>query len=223
MAAHQFEVIFEILFRASVGKRSSRQVRQALSNGQIQLLDEGGVQCRGVLGIVQHFFEPPQRSHEPTSFDLHDAIVSSGLEHLAVESRWPKDATDDLLVEIETVGDDQGKILEIHPARHVTNEGESVSIASSSDGRRGPEPRPNLDRDEDPRGPRLSAGEGTNLVGLEFLDSESGGPSLVEATARVGGPLKPASDGVPRDPFDASNRGDADTLDPQGDHRIERR
>ena len=68
------------------------------------------------------------------------------------------------------------------------------------------EPRPNLDCDEHPRWPRLAADEGANFVGLELLDDESGNPSLVEATANVGGFLKPSSDGVPGKPFDASNR-----------------
>ena len=185
--------------------------------------NERRVQCRRVLGVVEHFFEPPRRSHQLSSFDLHDTIVSSRLEHLAVQSRWTKDATDDLLVEIESVGDDQGKTLEIHPVRDVAQQSERVSVASSSGHCRWPKPRPNLDRDEYPRWPRLAAGEGANFVGLELLDGESGSPSLVEATANVGGFLKPSSDGVPGKPFDASNRRDADALDSESDHCVESR
>jgi len=48
--------------------------------------------------------------------------------------------------------------------------------------------------------------------GNSWIDAESGNPSLVEATANVGGFLEPSSDGVPGKPFDASNRRDADTL-----------
>ena len=36
-------------------------------------------------------------------------------EDLAVETRWPEEATDDFLVEFESIRDDQGKTLEIHP------------------------------------------------------------------------------------------------------------
>ncbi len=131
---------------------------------------------------------------------------------MRVERRWPQDATDNLLVEIEPVGDDQRKTLEIHPFRDVAQQSERVSVASSSGHCRWPEPRPNLDRDEYPRWPRLAAGEGANFVGLELLDAESGSPSLVEATANVGGFLKPSSDGVPNNPFDPSDRGNADAL-----------
>ena len=48
-------------------------------------------------GVVEPLFEPPRRSHQPSSFDVNDAIVSSRLEHLVIENRWTKDATDDLL------------------------------------------------------------------------------------------------------------------------------
>jgi len=50
------------------------------------------------------------------------------------------------------------------------------------------------------------------------LDAESGGPSLVAASANIGGFLERSSDGVPGKPFDASNRRDADALDSESDH-----
>ena len=63
-------------------------------------------------------------------------------EDLAVETRWPEEATDDLLVEFESIRDDQGKTLEIHPLRKVAKQSTSVPIASPSRHRRWPEPRP---------------------------------------------------------------------------------
>ena len=39
-------------------------------------------------------------------FDLDDAIVSARFEDLAVETRWTEEATDDLLVEFESIRDD---------------------------------------------------------------------------------------------------------------------
>ena len=48
-------------------------------------------------------------------FDLDDTIVPASFEDLAVETRWPEEATDDLLVEFESIRNDQGKTLEIHP------------------------------------------------------------------------------------------------------------
>ena len=66
-----------------------------------------------------------------TSFDLDDTIVSACLQDLSKERRLPKDAADHLLVEIESVGDDQWKTLEGHPVGDVAHEGERVPVASS--------------------------------------------------------------------------------------------
>ena len=88
IATQELEVLFELLLRASVGKRSPQEVRRALSNGQIQTLDERGVQTRGVLRVIECFFESPRGSMNGSSFDPHDAIVPSRLEDLRVESRW---------------------------------------------------------------------------------------------------------------------------------------
>ena len=124
-------------------------------------------------------------------------------------------------LEIESVGDDQGKFREIHSARQVTNQRQSVPVASSPDDCRLPETRPNFDRGEDPCRPILASGERANLVRLKLLDSESDGPSVVEATARIGCLLEPARHGVPPDTRDPSDRGDADALDSQCDDRVE--
>ena len=202
-----------------MGKSSSRQIGRAPADGQIHPFDERRVQGRRVLGLGERLCEPPRRAHSGPSFDSNDAIVSSRFEYLTVESCWTKDATHDLLVELESVGDDQGKTLDIHAVRDVAQKRERVTVAASSGHRRRPEPRPHLDGDEHPRGPRLAADEGANFIGLELLDHESGNPSLVEATANVGGTLQPSSDGVPGNPLDPSNRGNADPLDPESNNR----
>ena len=49
---------------------------------------------------------------------------------LAVETRWTEEATDDLLVEFESIRDDQGKTLEIHPSRKAAKQSVSVPVAS---------------------------------------------------------------------------------------------
>ena len=213
-------MFFELLLRAGVGKRSPRQIGRALPDGQIQPLDERGVQRRGVLGVFERFLETPGRSHHASSFHLHDAIIPARLEDLAIETSGPKDATEDLFVEIESVGDDQRKTPVIHSVGNVASKRQSVSVASSSGHRRWPEPRPHFDRDENPRGPLLVAGEGTNLVGLQLLDNESRDPSVVEATASVRRPLEPTSDGVPGNPFDSSNRRNTDTFDPESNDLV---
>ena len=114
------------------------------------------------------------RAHPLSSFDLNDAIVSSRLEHLAVENRWTKDATDDILVEIKSVGDDQGTGRELHARRDVAHERPRVSVASPPDDGRRPETRPHLNRRKNPRGPRLPTDERADLVGLKLFDDEAG-------------------------------------------------
>ena len=99
-------MLFELVVQARMGQRSPSQISRALSDRQIQPLDERSVQRRRVLGVVERLLETPRGAHQCSSFDLHDAIISSRLEHLAVESRRSEDATHHLLVEIESVSDD---------------------------------------------------------------------------------------------------------------------
>ena len=214
-------MLIEPLRRASVGKRSSRKVCRALPDGQIQPLDERRVQCRRVLGVIERVFESPRGSVQRSPFDLDDTIVPASFEDLAVETRWPEEATDDLLVEFESIRNDQGKMLEIHPPRKVVKQSVSVPVASPSRHRRWPEPRPDLDRNEDPTRRLLVARERANLVGLKLFGSEAGDPCVVELTTHLGCLLEPAGDGVPGNPFDPGNRGNADTLDSESDDHIE--
>ena len=153
-------------------------------------------------------------------FDLDDTIVPARLEDLAVETRWPEEATDDLLVEFKSIRDDQGKTSETHPLRKVAKQSVSVPVASPSRHRRWPEPRPDLDRNEDPTRRLLVARERANLVGLKLFGSEASDPSVVESTTHLGCLLEPAGDGVPGNPFDPRNRGNADTLDSESDDPI---
>ena len=94
MTAHELEVVFELLLRASVGKRSSNEVGRALLDGQIQALDERGVQCRRIFQVFERFFEAPPGSQQLSTFDLHDAIVASGLQDLRIEHGQPENAAD---------------------------------------------------------------------------------------------------------------------------------
>ena len=157
-------------------------------------------------------------------------FIPAGDEHVqdprkkvmgAATARWPEEATDDLLVEFESIRDDQGKTSEIHPPRKVAKQSVSVPVASPSRHRRWPEPRPDLDRNEDPTRRLLVARERANLVGLKLFGSEASDPSVIESTTHLGCLLEPAGDGVPGNPFDPGNRGNADTLDSESDDPIE--
>ena len=111
--------------------------------------------------------------------------------------------------------------LEIHPPRKVAKQSVSVPVASPSRHRRWPEPRPDLDCNEDPTRCLLVAHERANLVGLKLFGSEASDPSVIESTIHLGCLLEPAGDGVPGNPFDPGNRGNADTLDSESDDYIE--
>ena len=81
---------------------------------------------------------------------------------------------------------------------------------------------PDFDRREDPSGAALAADERVELIRLKLFDSDSRDRLAIETTAHLGCPLEPARDGVPGNPLDPSNRGNADTLDSESDDRIKR-
>ena len=192
-----------------------------MTNCEVEPLDERRVQCRRVLGVIERFFESPCGSNQLSSFDLHDTIIPARLEDPAVETSWPEHAADDLRIEIKSVRNDKREPQKIHSAPHVTNEDQSVSVASPSDDGRRPETRPDFDRRENPRWLRFRAYESANLVRLELLDGESGDRLVVESTTHLGCPLEPAGDGVPGNPLDPRDPGNADTLDSESDDHIE--
>ena len=216
-------MFFELVLRARMGERSPRQIGRALSDGEIHPFNERRVQCRRVLGVGEPCFEPPRRAYPLSSVDLNDAIVSSRLEHLVEENRWTKDATDDLLIEIKSVGGDQGTGRELHARRDVAHERPRVPVAAPPDDGRRPEARPHLNRRKNPRGPRLPTGERADLVGLKLFDDEASTPALAKSTTHGGGSFEPAGDGVPGQPFDPGDRGQANALDSERDDGVERR
>jgi hypothetical protein len=141
------------------------------------------------------------RHASPISALRSNAIVPTGLDHLAVQTRWSQNATDNSLVEFESVSDDQKARFQIHSAGYVLKESERVSVASSPhDGRR-PKPRPEVHRGEDPDRVFLAGDDRPNFVSLKLRDCESCYSSIVEPTTRMGGLFEPASDGIPGDPL----------------------
>ena len=106
--------------------------------------------------------------------------MATRLDHLRVERRGTEDPTDDRPVELEAVGDDQGTCCELHARRDVTNERQGVPVAASPDDSRRPETRPDLNRREHPRRPRLPPGERPDLVGLQLCGDEAGGPAVAK-------------------------------------------
>jgi hypothetical protein len=89
VAAKQLQVIFETLLPTQVADRPPKRIGRALSDREIQPLDERSVQFRGVLRVAQRLFESPRVADQRSSLDLDDAIVPTGLDDLAVQTRWP--------------------------------------------------------------------------------------------------------------------------------------
>ena len=87
-------MLFELVVQARMGQRSPSQISRALSDRQIQPLDERSVQRRRVLGVVERLLESPPGSQQLSTFDLHDAIVASGLQDLRIEHGRPENAAD---------------------------------------------------------------------------------------------------------------------------------
>ena len=135
-ATKQLQVTFETLFPSRVVDRPPKKISRALPDREVQPLDKRSIQFRGVLGVAQRLFESPRVADQRSSLDLDDAIVPTGLDHLAVQTSWPQNATDNSLVKLKAVCGDQGDTFKIHSAGYVLKEGEPVSVASSSyDGR----------------------------------------------------------------------------------------
>jgi len=105
MAAKQLQVIFETLLPSRVTYRPPKKIGRALSDREIQPFDERRVQFRGVLGAAQPLFQSPRGAGHCSSLDLDNAIVRTRLDDLAVETGWPKEATDNFSVRVESVTD----------------------------------------------------------------------------------------------------------------------
>jgi hypothetical protein len=116
VAAKQLQVIFQTLLPTRMADRPPKKIGRAQSDREVQPLDERSVQFRGVLGVAQRLFESPRGADHSSSLDLDDAIVPTPLDDLAIETGWPKDATDNFLVKLEAICDDQRDTFKIHSA-----------------------------------------------------------------------------------------------------------
>jgi hypothetical protein len=194
-----------------------------LSDREVQPFDKGRVQFRGVLGISKHLLQSPVSTDYCSVLDLHNTIVATGFDDLPVQTRGSKDTADDLRIKGESVRGNQRDTFEIRSAEDIPEDGEGVSIASSSHDCRRPKPRPDLDRGEDPNGLFLVVDDRTDLIRLKLCDRDSIDSSIVEAATRAGSFLEPAMNGIPGDLLYPSNRGLVQALDAEGGDLIEGR
>jgi hypothetical protein len=115
VAAKQLQVIFETLLPTLVADRPPKKIGRALSDREIPPLDERSVQSRRVLGVAQRLFESPR----VTGQILRSTLMMQSF--LRVLITWPyrqagPNATDNSLVEFESVSGDQRGTFKIHSA-----------------------------------------------------------------------------------------------------------
>jgi hypothetical protein len=220
IAAKQLKVIFETRLPSRVTSRSPAKIRRALSDREIQPFDKGRVQFRGVLGVAQRLFQAPWCADHRSSLDLDNAIIPARLDDLAIETRWAEDATDNSMVKLESVRGDQRETFETHSAGYISEKGESVPVAPSSDDGRWPKPRPDIDRDENPDRLVLAANNCAELICLKFRNGESYYFFIVEPTTRGGCLFEPAIDSIPADSLYSSDCGLIQTFDAESSNLI---
>src|SRR5262245_55297409 len=85
IAAEQLNVIFETFLPAGLTDRSPPQIGRALSDREIQPLNERGVQFHGVLRVPQSLLQPPGSDHSSSLHSDHP-IVPAGLDHLTIKT-----------------------------------------------------------------------------------------------------------------------------------------
>jgi hypothetical protein len=159
-------------------------VRFSRSTNEVFSFTESSDSCRACCS-----------SNYGSPLDLDYPIVPAHLDHLTVDTRWPKDSSDDSFVELESVGGDQRGGLKIHSIREVAKQVPCVMVASFADYARRPKPRPNVDHNEDPDRLLLAPHDGSDLVGLKFYDGKSVYFQIIEPTTAGGCPLQAESTG----------------------------
>ena len=215
-----FHLIFESLASACVTCGAPRQVGSALTYREVQAFDERRVDRCGVLGFQKRLFESPVSANDAATLSTNHAVVPSRLQHLRVDAADAKEASNDLLVVLESIGHDERKADLPHPCSGVFEERARVSIATPTDDGRRPKARGDVERREDPHDVILPSGERSNLVRLDFRDIELLDVCVIELPTVQSGSLEPSVHGVPAESFDPGDRELADAFDAErGDVR----
>jgi hypothetical protein len=87
-----------------------------------------------------------QSSSSDYGSSLHPdhSIVPARLDHLTVNTRWPKHSPDDSLVELESVRRDEWNHFKIHSLEEVSKQIQRVAVAPFADYSRRPKARPDV-------------------------------------------------------------------------------
>ena len=105
---------------------TTAKVGRALPDGQIQPLDVRSVQLLRILRGTPRPIPPPCRTGPGFPLDLDHTIIPSFLHDLTVQARSPKESSDNLTIELESVGRDQREVASRGPGEHSSRNKVSV-------------------------------------------------------------------------------------------------
>jgi hypothetical protein len=153
---------------------------------------------------------------------LNHTIIPSFLDDLAEQASDAKDSPNHLPIELESVRSDQGEMTSRRPSAKLSKQSERVAIAASADNRRRPKARPDFDGSEDPdRRMPIATNHSSDLIHLQFADSDLCNLLMVESATGGSGFLQPAIHRVPSNLLDSGNRRFVHSLDAQSGNFIE--
>ncbi len=106
-AAEELQVIIERPLLPCMARGTTTQVGRALTNREIQPLDERGAQLRRVLRVLKRIGKSPLRTHDQSRSHAHDSVALDPLDDLGEHAPEAKHVANRGRVELESVGRDQ--------------------------------------------------------------------------------------------------------------------
>ncbi len=92
MTAEELNMFAKPVVASRVGYRPTAQVSRALTNRQVEALDERRVPRLGILGLQQGFVQAAGRADLQAPFDSNHAVVAPSLDHVTVDARGAHEA-----------------------------------------------------------------------------------------------------------------------------------
>ena len=194
MTAEELNMFAKLVVASRVGCRPTAQVSRALTNRQVEALDERRVQRLGILRLQQGFVQAASRADLQAPFDSNHAVVPPSLDHLTVDARGAHEAQNHPEVVFEAIRCDQRDSDQATSEDDVVEDSLGVSIGAAADAAPGPEARRHFDDCKQPDGSTLAADEGEEFIGLKLKDWEVSQHLLVESLRRHRGALEPPRD-----------------------------
>ena len=211
----------ELVFASGGARRATAQVRRALTNGEVEALDERRVQVLGILRRQQRVLQPPRGTDLHAPLDADDPIVPTSLDLLTVDASGTSEAQDRRAVVGEAVGRDQRDSDEASAEDNAVESRRGISIGAATEHATGPQAGTHLDGRKQPQGSALAADERAEFINLKLNDVEIAQHAPVEVLCRCRGPLEPLRDGIAGMARDPGGRRNAHALDSQARDLVE--